>query len=237
MASQYPPIVPALPASVSPSPFAPPPASAPIAGPVSQPLPLPSSSSSSQAKSPDVVRVHPDRPDQLAPANDLESDEHPAGSEYVTEHTSASTSHSDAGEATADHLDAFARDPPDQPQPRTSRQVCLSSRAVLLSACVYAYESCDRDQYLRLWIPPIAPLHHALPRGAHRRPLCSFLRHLNPLNSCPIPFLQKNPTHRSSYPSIRCCCRHRRRRHRRSVDEIDAVTHRSSPRPTNKDGN
>jgi hypothetical protein len=47
------------------------------------------------------------------------------------EHTSASISHPDAGEAgprgnsTADHLDAFTHDPPDQPQPRAqSRQVC-----------------------------------------------------------------------------------------------------------------
>jgi hypothetical protein len=139
-------------ASVSPSPFAPPPASTPIAGPVSQSLPFPSSSSSlrlaANAESPHIVRVHPDK---LALSSDLDADEHPAGSEYVMKHTSVSTLHRDDGEAgpggnsTADHLDACMHDPPDQPQLRApSRQVCLSSRAVLLSACLYAYESCDR---------------------------------------------------------------------------------------------
>jgi hypothetical protein len=42
------------------------------------------------------------------------------------------------GNSTAGHLDAFTHDPPDQPQPQASRQVCPSSRAILLSACVYA---------------------------------------------------------------------------------------------------
>lgn len=121
-------------ASVSPSPFAPPSASAPIAGPVSHSLPRPSSSSTNltaKAKSPDVVRVHPD---QLALSSDLDADEHPAGSEYVMEHTSVSTLHPDDGEAgpggnsTAGHLNSFTHDPPDSPQPRApSRQVCLSS--------------------------------------------------------------------------------------------------------------
>jgi hypothetical protein len=225
-------------ASVSPSPFAPPPASAPIAGPVSHPLPRPSSSSTNltaKAKSPDVVQVHPD---QLALSSDLDADEHPAGSEYVMEHASVSTLHPEGpgGNSTADHLNAFTHDPPDSPQPRApSRQVCLSSRAVLHSACVYAYESCDRVQCYRLWIPPIAPRHQAPPHGARRRLLCSFLRRLRvyPLTPSPTLFLQKNPTHQKPYPYIR----HRRHhhRHRRCVDLV-AVTHGSSPRPTSKDG-
>ena len=144
-------------ASVSPSPFAPPPASAPK--PVSQSLPLPSSSSSSthltaKAKSPDVVPEHPDQP---ALSSDLDTDEHPARSEYVMEHTSVSTLHPDDGSAgpgensTASHIDAFMHDPLDLPQPRApSRQVCLSSRAVLLSARAYPYVSCDRVQCCRL---------------------------------------------------------------------------------------
>ena len=156
MASQYP-VVPvphavglgvaSTSASVSPSPFAPPPA--PIAGPVSQSLPLPLSTSSlshltAKAKSPRVVRAHLD---QLDLSSDLhaDADEHPAWSEYVMEHKSASTFHPDNGEAgpggnsTAGHRDAFTHDPPDQPQPRVpSQQVCLSSRAVLFPpACMH----------------------------------------------------------------------------------------------------
>lgn len=126
--------------SVSPSPFAPPP------GPVS--LPLPSSSSSThltaKAKSPDVVRVHPE---QLAPSSglDLDTDGHPTGPEYVMENMSTCVLHpddGDAGNSTGGHLNAVTHDPPDPPQPRApSRQVCLSSPAVLFSACVYPYVS------------------------------------------------------------------------------------------------
>lgn len=219
-------------ASISPSPFAPPPASAPIAGPVSQSLPLPSSPHlTAKAKSPDVVGVHSDRP---ALSSDLNADDHPAGSEYVMEHTSASTSRPDHDEAgpggnlTAGNLDAFTHDPPDQPQ-SPSRQVCLSPRAIILSACVYTYVSCDRVKSYRLWI-----LRHHAPH-TRRRPLCSFLPRLrvsDPLNPRPTLFLQKNPTHQTSYPSIR----RRRRRHRRCVDHV-AVTYGSSPNPTSKDGN
>jgi hypothetical protein len=170
-------------ASVSPSPFAPPPTSAPIVGPVSQSL-LPSSSSSphptAKAKSPAVVQVHPDR------------------------------------------------------------QVCPSSRTILLSACVYAYVLCDRVQCFRRWILPIAPRHHAppIPHGVRRGLLCSFLPRLRVTRSlAPGPALrQKNPTHQMSYPSIRH--RHRRlhqhRRRRRRVDLV-AVMYKSSPRPVSKD--
>jgi hypothetical protein len=218
--------------SVSPSPFAPPPASAPIAVPVSQSLSLPSSSSSLQltvkAKSPDVVPV---RPEALSSNLDAES-------EYVMQHTSASTSQSDAGEAgargnsTVDHLDALKYDPPDQPQPRApSRQVCLSSRTVLLSACVYAYVSCDRVRCCRLWIPPIAP--HDRPHDTRRRPLCSSLPRLRASHP-PTFFPQKNPTHQMSYPWIRHHRHHHR--HRRPVEFI-AVTNRSSQSPISKDGN
>ena len=237
-------MVPAPPAvsistSVSPSPFAPPPTSAPIAGLVSHPLPLPSSSSSSshvavKAKLPDDVRVHPD---QLAHSSDLDADGHPTGTEHVMERTFPSASRPDAGEATAGRLDAFTHDPLDQPQPRApSRQVCLSSRTVLLSACVYAYVLCDRVQCCRLWILSTTPRHHA-PHGARQRPHCSFLPHLRvsrPLTPCPTLFFQKNLT---SYPSIR---RRRRRHHHhyrrhRCVDFV-GMTHRSS-RSTNKGDN
>lgn len=226
--------------SVSPSPFAPPPASSSIAETVSQPLPLPSSSSSSsphlavRAKSPDVVQVHPD---QLAHSSGS------AGIEHVKEHSSASVSRPDAGEAeprgnsATDHLDAFTHDPPDQPQPRAlSRQVCLSSRAVLLSACVYAYVSCDRVQCCHPWILPITPHRHAPPHDIRQRPLCSFLprrRVPHPLAPCPTLFLQKNAM---SYPSIRPRPRPHHHCRRRPVDFV-AVTHESRPRPTNKDGN
>jgi hypothetical protein len=251
-ASQQYPIVPAPPAvglgvastsaSVSPSPFAPPPASIPR--PVSQSLPLPSSSSThltAKAKSPDVVRVHPDQP---APSSDLDADEHPAKSEYVMEHTSVSTLLPDDGSArpggnsTTSHIDAFARDPLDPPQPRApSRQVCLSSRAVLLSARAYPYVSCDRVQCCRLWILPIAARHQAPPHGARRRPLCSFLPRLrvHPLIPSPTLFLQKNPTHQVPYLSIRH--RHRHHHHHHRCVELVAVTHRSSPRPTSKHDN
>ena len=160
-ASQQHSIVPAPPAaglgvaststSVSPSPFAPP--STSIPRPVFQSQPLPSSSSPSthltaKAKSPDVVRVHHDQP---ALSSDLVADGHPARSEYVMEQTSVSTLHPDDGSAgpggnsTVSHIDAFTHDPLDLPQPRVpSRQVCLSSRAVLLSARAYPYVSCDR---------------------------------------------------------------------------------------------
>ena len=165
----------------------------------------------------------------MAPSSELNADEDPAESEHVMEHTSASTLHPDDGEARP------GKNSMPQPQ-ESSRQVCLSSRAVLLSVCVYAYLSCDRVQCCRLWILPIAPHHHALPHDARQRPLCSFLPRLrvsHPLTPSPTLFLQKNPTHQISYPSIR----HRRRhRHRRCVDLV-AVTHRSSPRPTSKDGN
>ena len=246
-------IVPAPPAvststSISPSPFAPPPASAPIAVPVSQSLPLLASSSSSsssshltvKAKSPDVLRAHSD---QLTLESNLDADEHPVRSEYVMDHTSASTSHPDAGEArprgnsTVGHLDTLMHDLPDQVQPRVlSRQVCLSSRAVLLSACVYTYVSYNRVQCCRLWILPIAPRHHAPLRGARRRPLCSFLPRLRvsrPLTPRPTLFVQKNPMHQILYPSIHL---RRHHRHRRSVGVV-GVTHRSSPSPTSKDGN
>lgn len=118
--------------SVSPSPFAPPPALAPIAGPVSQSLPLPSSYSTAEAKSPDVVRAHPD---QSALSNDLDANEDSAGCGYVKEHTSTFTSRPDDGEAgpggnlTTGRFDTFTHDPPDQLQPRApSRQVCILSR-------------------------------------------------------------------------------------------------------------
>jgi hypothetical protein len=52
----------------------------------------------------------------------------------------------------------------------------------------------------------------------------------HPLNPSPTLFLQKNLM---SYPSIR---RRRRHCHRRPVDFV-AVTHRSRPRLTSKDGN
>lgn len=259
-ASQQHSIVPAPPAaglgvaststSVSPSPFAPP--STSIPRPVSQSQPLPSSSSSSthltaKAKSPDVVRVHHDQP---ALSSDLVADGHPARSEYVMEQTSVSTLHLDDGSAgpggnsTVSHIDAFTHDPLDLPQPRVpSRQVCLSSRAVLLSARAYPYVSCDRVQCCRLWILPIAARHQVLPRAAHRRPLCSFLPRLrvHPLIPSPTLFLQKNPTHQVS--SIRHRHRHRHHRHHRCVEPV-AVTHRSSQSPRqsqspspSKDGN
>jgi hypothetical protein len=181
-------------------------------------------------------------PDQRALSTDSDAGEHPTGTEDVMEHTSVSTLHPDDGEAgpggksTAGHIDAFEHDPPDQPQSRApSRQVCLSSRAVLLSAYVYAYVSCDRVQRCRLWIQPIAPRHHAPSSGARRRPLCFCLPRLrvtDPLTPSPTLFLQTNPTHQMSYLSIR----HPRHRHRRCVDLV-AVTHRSSPKPTSKDGN
>ena len=225
MASQCP-IVPAPPAlgvgvartsaSVFPSPFAPPPALAPIAGPVSQSLPLPSSCSTAKAKSPDVVRAYPD---QSALSNDWDTNKHPAGSEYVIEHTSTSTSRPSDGEPRA-----------------PSRQVCLSSRAILLSACVYAYVSCDRVRYYCRWTLPMAPRHHAPLHDSRRRPLCSYLPRLrvsDPLTFHQTLFLQTNPTHQMSYPSIHL--RHYHHRHRLYV-ELVAVTHRPSISPTSKEG-
>jgi hypothetical protein len=130
-----------IPSSVSPSPFAPPSASAPPP----QLPPVPSSSSSlhvtAKAKSPDVSPgPHPDR---STISGELDVDERLMGSEYVMEITSTSASRSDDGEAglgrnlISRHLDTPTLDPPDQLQARApSIQVCLSSRAVFLSACV-----------------------------------------------------------------------------------------------------
>src|SRR6266446_683250 len=188
-------------ASISPSPFAPPPASAPITG--VPPLPLPSSHLIVKAKSPDVVLVP-------APSSDLDAREHAVGSEYVMEHTSAST-HPDDGGARLGENSTASHHPPNQPQARAqSRQVCLSSRAVLLSACVYAYVSCDRVQCCHPRIPPITPRHLAPPHCARQGPLCSFLPRLRASHTlAPRPaLLRKNPSHQRSYPSIR------RRHHR-----------------------
>ena len=162
-------------------------------------------------------------PHQLAPSSDLDAEEHPAGNRHVIEHTSVSSLHLQDGEAGL--ADAFTHDPPDQRQSRApSRQVCLPSRAVLLSACVYTYVSCDRIPCYRFWIVPIAPRHHAPHRGARRRPPYSFLPRLrvpHPLTPSPTPFLQKNPL----YPLIHHRHRHRHHRHLRCVDLV-AVTHR-----------
>jgi hypothetical protein len=60
----------------------------------------------------------------------------------------------------------------------------------------------------------------------------------HPLNPCPTLFLQKNPTHQIPYPSIRHRHRRHHHRHRHCVDLVAvAVTHRSSPSLTCKDGN
>jgi len=235
-------------ASVSPSPFAPPPASAQISGPVSHLIPPPPSSSlrlTAKAKSPDTVRGHPD---QMAVSGDLDADERHAGNENVTEYSSASTSRRDDGKArlggnsTTRHLDTSSFDPPDRPRARApSLQVCLSSRVVLLSACVYAYELCNRVHCCGPWISPIAHRHHdpLFLHGAHRRLLCFFLPRLRvPLPLVPRPTLlpqseTETPNHRRSYPST--LHRHRHRHHRH-VD-LAAAMRESSPRTTSKDDN
>ena len=222
--------------SVSPSPFAPPPASTSISRPVSQLIPPLSSSSSShpsiKAKSPDA----PVSPDQQAISGDLDVSERPEGSEHVTERASPSD---DGGASLNGNSTAGLPSYPDRLQARSpSLQVCPPSRIILLSACVYAYESCDRVQ-CRPRITSIVHRHHAhlFLHGTHRKLLCSFLPRpgvSHPLAPPPIRLLQSEtaiPNHQTSYRLTL----HRPRRHRH-VDLAAMHLSSQSPRSISKDG-
>lgn len=230
--------------SVSPSPFAPPSASAPVS---QLPPPRASSSSSHQTaknKSPDVS---PGRPDPSAISSDVDVNGGFMGNEDVMECTSPASlrDHGEAGHgrnSTARHLDTPTSDPPDRLRARASSiQVCLSPRAVLLFACVYAYESCDRIQCFYPWIPSITHRHHAHPflHGTRRKLHCSFLLRLRvPHRITPRPTLlhqseTETPNHQRSYPSTRHRHLPRRHRHHRRADP--AAMPGSSLRPKNMD--
>ena len=191
--------------------------------------------------SPDA-RVHPE---PLAVSDELDASERPVRGEHVTERASASDDGQARleGNSTAGQPDSPTLDYPDQPQARSpSLQVCLSSSAVLLSVCVYAYKSRDRVQCYHLWIPPIVPRRRVplILHGTHQGLRCSFLprpRVTHFLAPRPILLSQKKtatPNRQRSYRSPL----HRNLHHRHLHHRVDlAAVHESSPRLTSKDDN